>query len=83
MIRSRFKLFRKVKAITAEARWSGWFLSIFPIVALLLVQVVQPEYYDRVADHPLFVPGADPDLCAARHEYHFHARSREHQGLMA
>lgn len=58
VIRSRFKLFRKVKAITAEARWSGWFLSIFPIVALLLVQVVQPEYYDRVADHPLFVPGA-------------------------
>ena len=58
VIRSRFKLFRKVKAITAEARWSGWFLSIFPVVALLGVQVVDPEYYDRVADHPLFVPGA-------------------------
>ncbi|MEM1162857.1 MAG: type II secretion system F family protein [Pseudomonadota bacterium] len=58
VIRSRFKLFRKVKAITAEARWSGWFLSIFPVVALLLVQVVDPMYYDRVADHPLFVPGA-------------------------
>lgn len=58
VIRARFKLFRKVKAITAEARWSGWFLSIFPVVALLLVQVVEPEYYDRVADHPLFIPGA-------------------------
>lgn len=58
VIRSRFKLFRKVKAITAEARWSGWFLSIFPVVALLLVQVVEPEYYDRVSDHPLFLPGA-------------------------
>lgn len=58
VIRSRFKLFRKVKAITAEARWSGWFLSIFPVVALLLVQVVEPQYYDRVADHPLFIPGA-------------------------
>ena len=58
VIRSRFKLFRKVKAITAEARWSGWFLSIFPIVALLLVQVVEPQYYDRVSDHPLFIPGA-------------------------
>ena len=57
VIRSRFKLFRKVKAITAEARWSGWFLSIFPVVALLAVQVVQPAYYDRVADHPLFIPG--------------------------
>lgn len=58
VIRSRFKLFRKVKAITAEARWSGWFLSIFPVIALLGVQVVDPEYYDRVSDHPLFVPGA-------------------------
>jgi len=58
VIRSRFKLFRKVRAITAEARWSGWFLSIFPIVALLLVQVVQPDYYDRVSDHVLFLPGA-------------------------
>jgi len=58
VIRARFKLFRKVKAITAEARWSGWFLSIFPIVALLLVQLVRPDYYDQVADHPLFVPGA-------------------------
>lgn len=57
VIRARFKLFRKVAAITAEARWSGWFLSIFPIIALLLVQIVQPEYYSRVDDHPLFVPG--------------------------
>jgi tight adherence protein B len=22
------------------------------------VQVVQPDYYDRVSDHPLFLPGA-------------------------
>ncbi|HUF55770.1 MAG TPA: type II secretion system F family protein [Thermohalobaculum sp.] len=58
VIRARFKLFRKVKAITAEARWSGWFLSIFPIVALILVQLVKPDYYDQVSDHPLFLPGA-------------------------
>jgi tight adherence protein B len=58
VIRSRFKLFRKVKAITAEARWSGWFLSVFPVIALLMVQVVQPTYYDDVSDHPYFIPGA-------------------------
>ncbi|MEM8698163.1 MAG: type II secretion system F family protein [Pseudomonadota bacterium] len=58
VIRARFKLFRKVKAITAEARWSGWFLSIFPIVALLAVQVVSPNYYNDVSDHYLFIPGA-------------------------
>lgn len=58
VIRSRFKLFRKVRAMTAEARWSGWFLSIFPIVALVTVQIIDPSYYDRVEDHPLFMPGA-------------------------
>lgn len=57
VVRARFKLFRKVSAITAEARWSGWFLSVFPIIALMLVQLVQPDYYDRVSDHALFVPG--------------------------
>ena len=56
VIRSRFKLFRKIKAITAEARWSGWFLSAFPIAALIVVQVVKPGYYDGVVDHALFVP---------------------------
>ena len=30
VIRSRFKLFRRVKAITAEAKWSGMFLSVVP-----------------------------------------------------
>lgn len=57
VIRARFKLFRKIRAITAEARWSGWFLSLFPIAALFLVQLVQPDYYERVEDHPLFLPG--------------------------
>ena len=33
VIRARFKLFRRVKAITAEAKWSGMFLSGFPLVA--------------------------------------------------
>jgi len=58
VIRARFKLFRKVRAITAEARWSGWFLSVFPIIALLLVQLVKPDYYTTVEDHVLFIPGA-------------------------
>jgi len=58
VIRSRFKLFRKIKAITAEARWSGWFLSFFPVIALLMVQVVEPDYYNSVSDHPLFFVGA-------------------------
>lgn len=56
VIRSRFKLFRRVKAITAEAKWSGMFLSIFPIVALVAINVIQPDYYDEVKETSVFIP---------------------------
>ncbi len=56
VIRARFRLFRRVKAITAEAKWSGKFLSAFPIVALIVINVSDPNYYDDVYDHPLFIP---------------------------
>ena len=56
VIRARFKLFRRVKAITAEAKWSGMFLSVFPIVALVAINVIQPNYYDDVKDSPMFIP---------------------------
>lgn len=56
VIRARFRLFRRVKAITAEAQWSGNFLSAFPIVALIGINILDPHYYDEVLDHPWFVP---------------------------
>ena len=58
VIRARFRLFRRVAAITAEAKWSGMFLSAFPIGALVLIQVVRPNYYDAVQDTPAFIPAA-------------------------
>ena len=58
MIRARFKLFRKVKAITAEAKWSGMFLSAFPILALIMINVIQPNYYDEVRETSVFIPTA-------------------------
>jgi tight adherence protein B len=56
VIRARFKLFRKVKAITAEAKWSGMFLSVFPLLALIGINVMQPDYYDEVIGTPVFIP---------------------------
>ena len=58
VIRSRFKLFRRVRAITAEAKWSGNFLSGFPLVALLGINVLQPDYYDEVKLTAYFIPAA-------------------------
>lgn len=56
VIRARFKLFRRVKAITAEAKWSGMFLSVFPILALVMINVIQPNYYDDVKETSVFIP---------------------------
>ena len=56
VIRSRFRLFRRVKAITAEAKWSGKLLSGFPIMALIGINVIQPNYFDEVMDTPVFIP---------------------------
>ncbi|MDZ4093862.1 MAG: type II secretion system F family protein [Paracoccaceae bacterium] len=58
VIRARFKLFRRVKAITAEAKWSGMFLSGFPIAALLMISILKPDYYDGVKQSPSFIPVA-------------------------
>jgi tight adherence protein B len=58
VIRARFKLFRRVKAITAEAKWSGMFLSAFPIGALIMINVIQPDYYDEVKETAAFIPAA-------------------------
>ncbi|MBN2906086.1 MAG: type II secretion system F family protein [Rhodobacteraceae bacterium] len=58
VIRSRFKLFRRVKAITAEAKWSGMFLSGFPIGAIVMISVIKPDYYDGVKETSAFIPAA-------------------------
>jgi len=58
VIRARFRLFRRVKAITAEAQWSGKFLSGFPLLALVGIQVLKPDYYDEAMEHPWFIPAA-------------------------
>ena len=56
VIRARFRLFRRVKAITAEAKWSGKFLSAFPLMALVVINLGDPHYYDEVRETPMFIP---------------------------
>jgi tight adherence protein B len=58
VVRARFKLFRRVRAITAEAKWSGMFLSAFPILALVMINVIKPDYYDGVKETSAYVPAA-------------------------
>lgn len=58
VIRARFKLFRRVRAITAEAKWSGMFLSAFPIGALVMILLLKPDYFDSVMETSYIIPAA-------------------------
>ncbi len=48
VIRDRFKMRRKVRALAAEGRFSAIFLSAVPIVVFLLLRVIAPDYYASV-----------------------------------
>jgi tight adherence protein B len=54
IIRARFQLFRKIKALTAEGRFSAYFLSAFPVVMIFAMNALQPGYYQKVQDFALF-----------------------------
>ena len=43
-IRSRDEIRREVRTLTAEGRASAWMLGALPVIVLLAVQVVNPEY---------------------------------------
>jgi tight adherence protein B len=48
VIRQRFKMRRKVKALAAEARASALILSALPIGMFAIVQIVAPDFYGSV-----------------------------------
>lgn len=54
IMRDRFRMFRKVKAVTAEGRFSAWLLSVFPFAIGAGIQAVRPDYYEQVADYQYF-----------------------------
>lgn len=55
VIRDRFRMFRKVKAMTAEGRMSAWLLSLFPIGIGFVICLIKPGYYDNISHSPHFL----------------------------
>ena len=53
VIRLRFKMRRKIRALAAEGRASALILSSLPIVMFLIIQLVSPNFYASVWDIPL------------------------------
>jgi tight adherence protein B len=48
VIRQRFKMRRKIKALAAEGRFSAFILSGLPIAMFLVLQVMAPDFYGLV-----------------------------------
>ncbi len=54
VVRDRYRMFRKVHAITAEGRFSAWALSLFPFVIGIVITLIKPDYYSQVIGEPWF-----------------------------
>jgi len=57
IIRERFQLKRKVRALSAEGRISAYGLTVMPILLALYINFQNPDYYGAVWDDPVFLPG--------------------------
>ena len=53
VIRDRFKMRRKIRALAAEGRASALILSSLPIAIFLMIQIVSPDFYTGVWNEPL------------------------------
>jgi tight adherence protein B len=56
VLRDRLRMFKKIKAISAEGRISAGLLSCLPFFVLGGIGVFNPEYYRGVGEDPMF-PG--------------------------
>ena len=63
VIRQRFKMRRKIRALAAEGRASAIILSSLPIGLFLVVQVVAPDFYAGVWDESMTRTGLAVAAC--------------------
>jgi tight adherence protein B len=56
VIRQRFKLRRKVRALSAEGRYSAVLLSLLPFILFGGMNVLMPRYYGDIWGNPILIP---------------------------
>ncbi len=56
VIRARFRMFKKIRAISAEGRMSAKILALMPFAFAAFVFSSRPHYYLNAMDDPLFWP---------------------------
>lgn len=55
-LRERQKLRLKIRALSAEGRWSAILLSAFPLIMFAILLLISPNYYGGVWGDPLILP---------------------------
>ena len=55
VIRSRFRMFKKIKALSAEGRFSAKILGALPFAFAAMTFSAKPNYYLDVANEPMFI----------------------------
>lgn len=56
IIRDRFRMVKKVRALSSEGRISAIILSILPVITVSVIFSRNPDFYLNVIDDPLFMP---------------------------
>lgn len=56
VIRNRFAMMRKIKALSAEGRITAVIVSAVPPLIFVALNVLSPTYYGDIADDPLYMP---------------------------
>lgn len=54
VIRDRFRMFQKIKALSAEGRLSAWVISVLPFFVALIVHVINPAYFGQYLNDATF-----------------------------
>jgi tight adherence protein B len=56
VIRNRFAMMRKIKALSAEGRLTAMIVSAVPFIIFFALNALSPAYYGDVAGDPLYTP---------------------------
>ncbi len=53
VIRGRFKLYRRVRTLSAEGRLSAWILALVPLVLVVVISFTTPDYLPTLFKDPI------------------------------
>ena len=53
VIRGRFRFQRRVRTLSAEGRMSAWILALVPLILIVAMTIVNPEYLPMLFNDPL------------------------------